>query len=136
MGISSKIKAEIRQKLSVVRNQKIESTDIQYLLNSISALLADSDALNSSCRVENGKNGQKKLTALTREAADLFVSMCRTYGTVTWKLMQDTTKTLDPGQGVYMLSEELPPKLRPIKNMPHTLPKEEPDDLGESNVHS
>lgn len=125
---------EINQRLSAVphiKDKKKQNEELRFLLNSIPKLLEDAAAVQQQFRVEeiSNSNGQKRLYALTSDMSDLFVSMCRTYGSVTWKLMQDTTKTQEPGSGIFMLSEALPKELRPQSQMPHALPRSEPDQL-------
>ena len=142
MSMSKTERDEIRKKLATLKFKSSEKRieDIRWLLAKITPLLADSEAANHQFEVIDlpGPAGQKKLVALTDEMASLFISMCRTYGTVTWKLMQDLTndengmnKTQKPGGGVFMLSEALPLELRPYSfgNQPKALPRDEPDGM-------
>lgn len=105
--------------------------EAKFLQECIAELLEDSAACNHQFKVIDVPNsgGKQQLYALTREMADLFVSMCRTFGTVTWHLMQDSSKTLEPGGGVYMLSESHSDDWNRANNKdyPRALPKEEPD---------
>lgn len=142
MSMSKNRQDEIRRRLTSLeaKNDPVErSAEIKYLvLTCIPELLEEVERSSCTFHVEDvpNSNGQKKLYADTAEMADLFVSMCRTYGTVTWKLMQDTRRILNPGGGVYMLSEELPEELRPVGRMPHALPKTEPDGLEQDHVQA
>lgn len=140
MNMSKDRRDAIRRKLNSLgakTDPAERSAEIKYLvLTCIPELLEEVEKGMCTFHVEDvpHSNGQKKLYADTEEMSDLFVSMCRTYGTVTWKLMQDTRRTLNPGGGVYMLSEELPEELRPKSRMPHALPKEEPDGPEQNHV--
>jgi hypothetical protein len=105
--------------------------EAKFLQECIAELLEDSAAYNQQFKViaVPHSGGKQELYALTKEMADLFCAMCRTGGTVTWKLMQNTTKLSEPGGGVYMLSEPHSDDWNRTNNhnQPKALPKEEPD---------
>lgn len=108
--------------------------DAAWLLDQIPKLLSEAEAQRQNLSVHRiaNSNGVKILRALTNEAAAVMVAMCTTYGTVTWSLMQDSQRTLEPGGGLFFRSEELPEELRPAKTKePHALPKTEPDSLSD-----
>ena len=105
--------------------------EAKFLQECIAELLEDSAACNHQFKVVDVPNsgGKQELYALTKEMADLFCAMCRTLGTVTWKLMQNPSTLEQPGGGVYMLSEPQSDDWNRANNQqnPKTLPKEEPD---------
>jgi hypothetical protein len=138
MSISKDKRDEIRCRYATLKFKEADarSEEIAFLLGCIPELLKDSEESQHLFHVEPVPHSdkQQRLYADTDEMADLFVSMCRTYGTVTWKLIQDCKRTGQPGQGVYMLSESLPEELRPQGRMPCALPKTEPDGPEQRHV--
>lgn len=136
MSISKDRLDEIQKALSQweLKEGQEKEDKSQWLINQIPTLLEEARTQKQNIalhRIPNS-NGIKVLSALTKEAADLMVSLCVTYGTVTWSLMQDTRKTLEDGGGIFFRSEELPEELRPAKlSQPRALPKEEPDALSD-----
>jgi hypothetical protein len=105
--------------------------EAKFLQECIAELLEDSAACNQQFKVVDVPNsgGKQELYALTKEMADLFCAMCRIGGTVTWKVMQNTTMLSQPGGGIYMLSEPHSDDWNRTNNKdyPRALPKEEPD---------
>lgn len=104
--------------------------EAKFLQECIAELLEDSATCNHQFKVVDvpASGGKQELYALTKGMADLFCAMCRTDGTVTWELMQNTSMLGQPGGGVYMLSESHSDDYNNFNyNQTIAPPKEEPD---------
>ena len=133
MSMSLDKRKEFQRRMAQYKNvtDPVEKKkEAKFLQECIAELLEDSAACNQQFKVVDvpDSGGKQELYALTKEMADLFCDMCRTGGTVTWKLMQNCAKLREPGGGVYMLSEPHSDDYNNFNHdQPKALPKEEPD---------